>query len=136
MTRLIEQLMRLPGIGEKTAARLAFHILRADRPYARALAEAVLAVKEETRLCSICFALTEADPCPICTDPVRLPDAICVVEEPADLPAGEQAHAVRRHRSRAARGSARAADGPPNKPDVGGDLRTPGAFAYKLAVPR
>src|SRR5438552_16640134 len=95
MTRLIEQLMRLPGIGEKTAARLAFHILRADRPYARALAEAVLAVKEETRLCSICFALTEADPCPICTDPVRLPDAICVVEEPADLLAVERARAFR-----------------------------------------
>src|SRR5437867_3573054 len=90
MTRLIEQLMRLPGIGEKTAARLAFHILRADRPYARALAEAVLAIKEETRLCSVCFALTEADPCPVCTDPARLPDAICVVEEPADLLAVER----------------------------------------------
>src|SRR3989454_3365318 len=95
MTRLIEQLMRLPGIGEKTAARLAFHILRADRPYARALAEAVLAVKEETRLCSVCFALTEADPCPVCTDPARLPDAICVVEEPADLLAVERAREFR-----------------------------------------
>src|SRR6266566_2666040 len=75
MTRLIEQLMRLPGIGEKTAARLAFHILRADRPYARALAE--------------------ADPCPVCTDPARLPDAICVVEEPADLLAVERAREFR-----------------------------------------
>src|SRR5437773_12190605 len=95
MTRLIEQLMRLPGIGEKTAARLAFHILRADRPYARALAEAVLAIKEETRLCSVCFALTEADPCPVCTDPARLPDAICVVEEPADLLAVARAREFR-----------------------------------------
>src|SRR5205823_13284763 len=95
MTRLIEQPMRLPGTGEKTAARLASHILRADRPYARALAEAVLAVKEETRLCSICFALTEADPCPICTDPVRLPDAICVVAAPADLLAVERAREFR-----------------------------------------
>src|SRR5437667_11161813 len=91
MTRLIEQLARLPGIGEKTAARLAFYILRADRQYAQALAEAVLAVKDETRLCSVCFALTEADPCPICTDLGRLADAICVVEEPADLLAVERA---------------------------------------------
>src|SRR5438128_5871817 len=95
MTRLIEQLTRLPGIGEKTAARLAFYILRADPQYAQALAEAVLAVKNETRLCSVCFALTEADPCPICTDPTRLPDAICVVEEPADLLAVERAREFR-----------------------------------------
>ena len=95
MTRLIEQLARLPGIGEKTAARLAFHILRADRQYAQALAEAMLAVKDETRLCSVCFALTEADPCPMCTDPARLADAICVVEEPADLLAVERAQEIR-----------------------------------------
>jgi recombination protein RecR len=92
MTRLIQQLTRLPGIGEKTAGRLAFYILRADREYAQALAEALIAVKDETRLCSVCFALTEADPCPICTDPGRAADAICVVEEPADLLAVERAH--------------------------------------------
>src|SRR2546428_579369 len=96
MTRLIEQLARLPGIGERTAARLAFHILRADRQYAQALAEAVLAVKDETRLCSVCFALTEADPCPICTDPARPADSICVVEEPRDLLAVERALEGRR----------------------------------------
>ncbi len=95
MTRLIEQLTRLPGIGERTAARLAFYILRTDRPYAQALAEAVLAVKDETRLCSVCFALTESDPCPMCTDPARLADAICVVEEPADLLAVERAREFR-----------------------------------------
>jgi len=95
MTRLIQQLTRLPGIGEKTAGRLAFHILRVDREYAQALADAVLAVKDETRLCSTCFALTEADPCPICTDPARVADAICVVEEPADLLAVERAHEFR-----------------------------------------
>ena len=95
MTRLIQQLTRLPGIGEKTAGRLAFHILRVDREYAQALADALLAVKDETRLCSTCFALTEADPCPICTDPARVPDAICVVEEPADLLAVERAHEFR-----------------------------------------
>jgi recombination protein RecR len=95
MTRLIQALTRLPGIGEKTAARLAFHVLRADRAYAETLAEALLAVKNETRLCSVCFALTEADPCPICTDPARAQDAICVVEEPADLLAVERAREFR-----------------------------------------
>jgi len=95
MTRLIEQLTKLPGIGEKTAARLAFHVLRADRQYAQALADALVAVKDETRLCSQCFALTESDPCPICTDPQRSGEAICVVEEPADLMAVERAHEFR-----------------------------------------
>jgi recombination protein RecR len=95
MTRLIQQLVRLPGIGERTAGRLAFHILRADRSFAQALAEALLAVKDETRLCSTCFALTESDPCPICADPTRSPDAICVVEEPADLLAVERAREFR-----------------------------------------
>jgi recombination protein RecR len=92
MARLIQALARLPGIGEKTAGRLAFHVLRVERTYAQELADALLAVKDETRLCSVCFALTEADPCPICTDPARAADAICVVEEPADLLAVERAH--------------------------------------------
>jgi recombination protein RecR len=95
MARLVEQLMRLPGIGEKTAGRLAFYVLRADRDYAQALADALVAVKDETRLCSVCFALTEADPCPTCTDPQRAADAICVVEEPADLLAVERAREFR-----------------------------------------
>ena len=95
MTRLVQELMRLPGIGEKTAGRLAFHVLRVDRTYAEALAQALLSVKDETRLCSVCFALTEADPCPICDDPRRLADAICVVEEPADLLAVERAGSFR-----------------------------------------
>ena len=92
MTRLVQLFTRLPGIGEKTAGRLAFFVLRTERDFARALADALVAVKDETRLCSVCFALTEADPCPICTDPVRAADAICVVEEPADLLAVERAH--------------------------------------------
>jgi len=95
MTRLIEQLTRLPGIGEKTAARLAFYVLRAERQYAQDLASALVAVKDETRLCSVCFALTEADPCPLCTDPTRAADTICVVEEPADLLAVERAREFR-----------------------------------------
>ena len=95
MARLVQELMRLPGIGEKTAGRLAFHVLRADRTYAEALAQALLAVKDETRLCSVCFALTEGDPCPICGDPGRLSDTICVVEEPADLIAVERVREFR-----------------------------------------
>ena len=95
MGRLVQQLSRLPGIGEKTAGRLAFWILRADREYAQALASAIVAVKDETRLCSVCFALTEADPCPICTDPQRSAEMICVVEEPPDLLAVERAREFR-----------------------------------------
>jgi len=95
MGRLVQQLSRLPGIGEKTAGRLAFWILRADREYAQALASAIVAVKDETRLCSVCFALTEADPCPICTDPQRSAETICVVEEPPDLLAVERAREFR-----------------------------------------
>jgi recombination protein RecR len=95
MTRLIQQLMRLPGIGEKTAGRLAFHILRSDRRYATELAAAVVAVKDEIRLCGTCFALTEADPCPICRDPERTSEVLCVVEEPADLMAVERVHEFR-----------------------------------------
>lgn len=91
MQRLVEQLSRLPGIGEKTAARLAFYILRADHSYAQALSEAVIGVKEGTRLCSVCFGFTEAEPCPICRNPDRASDSICVVEEPADLIAVERA---------------------------------------------
>jgi len=95
MARLVQQLSRLPGIGEKTAGRLAFWILRADREYAQALAESIISMKDETRLCSVCFALTEADPCPICTDPQRSAETICVVEEPPDLLAVERARGFR-----------------------------------------
>jgi recombination protein RecR len=95
MTRLIQQLTRLPGVGERTAGRLAFYLLRADREYAQELASALLALKDDIRLCSVCFALTEADPCPICTDPARSAESICVVEEPADLLAVERAREFR-----------------------------------------
>jgi recombination protein RecR len=90
MQRLIEQLARLPGIGEKTAARLAFYILRADRGYAQALSDAVIGVKDDTKLCSGCFGFTEQDPCPICANPERKPTTVCVVEEPADMIAIER----------------------------------------------
>src|SRR5262245_11207617 len=95
MARLIEQLTRLPGIGERTAARMAFHILRTDREFAQALAEAVMAVKDDTRLCSVCFALTEEDPCRFCQDLERASGVVCVVEEPADLLAVERSGTFR-----------------------------------------
>src|SRR5215467_5697651 len=95
MARLVEHLTRLPGIGEKTATRLAFHILRSEREFAQHLAEALLAVKDDTKLCSECFALTEQDPCRLCTDEQRAADVLCVVEEPADLLAVERAGSFR-----------------------------------------
>ncbi len=95
MLRLIEQLSRLPGIGEKTAARLAFFILRTERGYAAALAQAIVQVRDVTRLCSICYGFTDDDPCPICRSPQRAGDVLCVVEEPADLIAVERARHFR-----------------------------------------
>ena len=81
---LIEELGRLPGIGPKSASRLAFSILRGPREEAVALAEAILTVKERVFFCSRCFNITETEPCAICSDPTRDP-MICVVEEPLDV---------------------------------------------------
>jgi recombination protein RecR len=89
VARLINELARLPGIGPKTASRLAYHLLRAPRDEAVSLAEAILDVKERVRLCSNCFNTTEADPCTICMDQGR-DRAICVVEEPLDVVALER----------------------------------------------
>jgi len=89
---LIQLFSRLPGIGEKSAARLAFFILRGDQGYASELARAIEQVKTQTRFCSRCFALTESDPCPICEDMRRDRSLICVIEEPADLVAIERSH--------------------------------------------
>jgi recombination protein RecR len=89
VARLIEEFGKLPGIGPKTASRLAFHLLRGPREEATALAEAILEVKERIRLCSRCFNITEGDPCAICADPER-DSAICVVEEPLDVLALER----------------------------------------------
>ncbi|MFO0573285.1 MAG: recombination mediator RecR [Polyangia bacterium] len=88
--RLVRELSKLPGIGQKTAARLAFHILRAPSEQARALALALVEVKEKIRLCSICMSLTEADPCAICRDPARDKRLLCVVAHPPDLLAVER----------------------------------------------
>jgi recombination protein RecR len=82
---LIEALSKLPGIGKKTASRLAFYILRNSPSEAQELARAILDVKEKIRLCSICFNLTDEDPCRICQDERRSREVLCVVEGPNDL---------------------------------------------------
>ena len=83
--RLIRALAKLPDVGEKTATRLAFHVLRAPDSLAKELAQALVDVKERIRLCSVCMNLTEADPCSMCADPRRDPRLLCVVATPPDL---------------------------------------------------
>lgn len=88
--RVVAALKRLPGIGEKSATRLAFHLLAAPTAVAEELAESIQRLKREIVLCERCFDLTDASPCAICRDPRRDPKLICVVEEPADLAAIER----------------------------------------------
>jgi len=90
VTRLIEEFNKLPGIGPKSAARLAYHLLRLPEDEARSLAEAIVAVKEKTVLCSTCQNITDRDPCAICADENRERSMICVVEEPLDILALER----------------------------------------------
>ena len=90
IARLVQQLGKLPGIGEKTAARLAFHILRASPEDAAALAAAIAEVKQKIRFCSICCDLTEADPCAVCRDARRDAGVVCVVAQPQDVVAIER----------------------------------------------
>jgi recombination protein RecR len=90
MTRLVRELSRLPGIGEKTASRLAFNLLGRPREDVIALAEALLEMKERIVLCSSCLGLSDRERCHICSDPARDPSVICVVEGPADLMAMER----------------------------------------------
>ena len=91
MTRLVKELSRLPGIGEKTASRLAFNLLNRPRDEVIALAESLLEMKERVGLCAVCYGLSDAPHCRICDDPEREHDLICVVEGPADLMAIERA---------------------------------------------
>lgn len=88
--KLINELSKLPGIGGKTAQRLAFHILSLTDNEAQALANAVLEAKQTMKYCSVCGNLTDKDPCSICTDPTRRQDVICVVESPKDVMAMER----------------------------------------------
>lgn len=91
VARLIEELHKLPGIGPKTAQRLAYHLLRSPKEYAQSLAEAIIAVKERVVLCSTCQNITEEDPCLICRNEKRDRTQICVVEEALDILALEKA---------------------------------------------
>ena len=95
IARLIHRLSRLPGIGEKSATRLAFHILRAPEAHARELATAILEVRERVRLCSVCCNLTEADPCELCASARRDTHTVCVVGQPTDLIAIERGGSYR-----------------------------------------
>jgi recombination protein RecR len=90
IARLIQQLAKLPGIGEKTAARLAFHILRAPAADAAALGAAITELRARIRLCSVCCDFTEADPCPLCGDERRDGSTICAVAQPQDVVAIER----------------------------------------------
>ena len=87
---LTDELARLPGIGRKTALRLAFHLLKAPQDDARRLARAIVAVRERVRPCEVCGNLTEASPCPICANPRRDVAVVCVVEEASDIMAIER----------------------------------------------
>ena len=91
--RLIKSLSRLPGIGEKTAERLAMHILRAPRSEAEQLSSSIIEVKDKIRLCSVCFGLSDTDICNICSNRTRTPSILCVVEQPADMVAIEKSGA-------------------------------------------
>lgn len=90
IARLVQQLAKLPGVGEKTAARLAFHILRAPPEDAAALSAAIVEVKQKIRLCAICCDVTDRDPCAICADARRDASLICVVAQPQDVLAVER----------------------------------------------
>lgn len=95
LARLTAELSRLPGIGRRTAQRLAFHLLRTDESEARELARAIVEVREKVGLCEVCFNLAEGPRCRICEDPNRDPGLICVVEEPADVIPLERTHEYR-----------------------------------------
>lgn len=95
VSRLVFELAKLPGIGEKTATRLAYHILKQERGFAKAIADALVDAKDQTRLCSKCLTFTDVDPCRICSHPQRDAGLICVVERPSDVFSIEQSGAHR-----------------------------------------
>jgi len=93
--RLVAALKKLPGVGEKSALRFAYHLMRCPREDALQLASAIREVKEKVRLCPKCFNLVEAESCPICNDPKRDPTTVCIVEEPQDAQAIEKTAAFK-----------------------------------------
>jgi recombination protein RecR len=90
VTRLVDELARLPGIGPKTASRLAYHMLRAPLEQVQSLGEAISQLRDRITYCTTCYNITELDPCPICEDQRRERDTVCVVEEPLDVLAIER----------------------------------------------
>ncbi|MBW1671356.1 MAG: recombination protein RecR, partial [Deltaproteobacteria bacterium] len=95
LSRLIKNLERLPGVGEKTATRFALQILKWPKAQAQELASSILELHDKIGLCSVCFTFSEQDPCPVCADPKRDISVVCVVEDPGDLLALEKAGAFR-----------------------------------------
>jgi len=94
-SRLVGELTKFPGVGKKTATRFAFFLLRQSTSEAEALATAIRQLKEQVRFCSVCFHMTEQDPCPLCRDPGRDDTLLCVVEEPQALLAIERSRSFR-----------------------------------------
>lgn len=92
LTTVVSCLSRLPGIGEKTAQRLAYYILRADMRYAETLATSILDLKKSVRFCSTCLGFTDIDPCQICANPKRSRSVICIVADPQDIMYIERTH--------------------------------------------
>jgi recombination protein RecR len=95
VSKLIFELSKLPGIGEKTASRLAYHILKQDESYARNLSDALLNAKQKIVLCGKCFTFTDSETCRICSDPLRDHTLICAVERPSDVYSIEQSGAFK-----------------------------------------
>jgi recombination protein RecR len=93
--RLVQEFSKLPGIGPKSAQRLTFHLLRSPEEKAKALAEALIALKQRVNLCSICCNVTESDPCPICRNGTRDISQLCIVEQPQDILALEHTGAYK-----------------------------------------
>ncbi|MBI2868536.1 MAG: recombination protein RecR [Chloroflexi bacterium] len=95
INRLIQEFNRLPGIGPKSAQRITYFLLRSPEGQPRQLAEAILSLKEEVKLCSRCFNVSGSDPCPLCASPERDPAQVCIVEQPQDVLAIEHAGVYR-----------------------------------------
>ena len=95
LLQLLEALEKLPGVGPRSAERMAFYLLRTSREEAQQLAQAIAEVKDRLRFCEICFNLTETDRCQVCQDPARDPSLLCIVEEPKDVLAIEKTGAYR-----------------------------------------
>lgn len=93
IVRLIEEFSRFPGIGRKTAQRMAFHVLKSPNDQAVQLAQSVMDMKTKIQFCSVCHGITEEDPCGICTDPKRDQSSICIVEDAADVYTFEKSNA-------------------------------------------